>query len=101
MSPGNPDINSGQRQLAPHLHRCGRGKRSLCGVLTIKFDIASGGQVPGVTGHFGQDPFWAEKTWTVWPKAWTFRPKNIDVSAKKAGRFDHYTFSCFYRIGYY
>ena len=34
--PGNADLNSGQRQLAPHLHRCGCGKRSLCGVLTIK-----------------------------------------------------------------
>ena len=37
--------------------------------------------MPGVTGHFGQDPFQLEKTRTVRRKAWTFRQKKLDVSA--------------------
>ena len=33
-----------------------------------------------VTRHFGHDPFWPEKRWT-------FRPKKVDISAKKDGLF--------------
>ena len=38
-----------------------------------------------VMGHFGQDPFRPEKTWTFQQKH-PFRPNHIDVSAKKAGQ---------------
>ena len=50
----------------------------------ISIDCAGGRAVMLVTGHFGQYPFRPEKIWT---KAWTFRPKHIDVSAKKSGPF--------------
>ena len=43
--------------------------------------------VTWVTGRFGQDPFRPGKTWTFRPNAWTIRPRMMNVSAKKDGRF--------------
>ncbi len=51
--------------------------------------------VYNVTGHFGQDPFRPEKTWTFRQKAWTIRPTNIDVSAKKMDVSAKYIFNSF------
>ena len=42
-----------------------------------------------VTGHFGQDPFWPQKTWTFRPKAWTF------LLTKKYRRFGQNVFNMF------
>ena len=41
-----------------------------------------------VTGHFGQDPFRPYFLAETPPFSGTFRPRNMDVSAKKYGRFD-------------
>ena len=40
-----------------------------------------------VTGHFGQDPFRPYVLAETSPFSGTFRPRNMDVSAKKYGRF--------------
>ena len=40
-----------------------------------------------VTGHFGQDPFRPYFLAETSPFSGTFRPRNMDVSAKKYGRF--------------
>ena len=72
--------------------------------------------VAKVTGHFGQDPIRPEKTWTFRPrnidvsakedgrfgqKRWTFRPEKVDVSARKKWTFRPNIYLIVLRIGYY
>ena len=55
--------------------------------ISAKWDISIAPVIALVTGHFGQDPFRPYFLAETSLKTGTFRPRNMDVSAKKYGRF--------------